>query len=99
MTQVEYGTTTSYGTFAPASPNTTPVTSHSQALTGLAAGTLHHYRVLSRDAAGNLATSGDFTLTTTAADTTAPVISAVQAGSITQTGASITWTWSMPAAA
>jgi hypothetical protein len=60
--QVEYGTTTSYGSTT--SLNTTFLTAHSVALTGLNAGTLYHYRVRSRDAAGNLAVSGDFTLTT-----------------------------------
>ena len=73
------------------------VTAHSQAVSGLQPGTLYHYRVKSRDAAGNLATSGDFTFTTAAAppppaDTTAPTISAVQAGSVTSSGATITWT-------
>jgi hypothetical protein len=42
------------------------VTSHSQALVGLAAGTKYHYRVRSRDVAGNLTVSSDFMLTTTA---------------------------------
>src|SRR5690606_14906665 len=65
---------------------------HSQPLTGLLPGTTYHYRVLSRDAAGNLATSADFSFVTVAPDTTPPVISAVEAGSLTQTGATITWT-------
>jgi glucose/arabinose dehydrogenase/endonuclease YncB( thermonuclease family) len=92
-TQVEYGTTITYGsstTLAPAM-----VTAHSQAVSGLQPNTLYHYRVKSKDAAGNLATSGDFTFTTATAsppDTTPPVISAVQAGSITSSGATITWT-------
>jgi len=60
--QVEYGTTTAYGNST--TLNTSLVTSHSQALTGLTASTLYHYRVRSKDAAGNLATSGDFTFTT-----------------------------------
>jgi hypothetical protein len=60
--QVEYGTSTGYGSSTPL--NTSMVTSHSVALSGLAAATLYHYRVKSRDAAGNPATSGDFTLTT-----------------------------------
>ena len=65
------------------------VTSHSASLSGLAANTLYHYRVKSRDAAGNLATSGDFTFTTAAApDTTAPVISGVGSSGITSSGAS-----------
>ena len=90
-TQVEYGTTTSYGSST--TLNSSLVTSHSQSLSGLTASTLYHYRVKSSDAAGNPATSGDYTFTTTAApDTTAPVISSVTATSITSTGATITWT-------
>ena len=46
------------------------VTSHSASLSGLAANTLYHYRVKSRDAAGNLATSGDFTFTTASSSST-----------------------------
>jgi phosphodiesterase/alkaline phosphatase D-like protein len=89
-TQVEYGTTTAYGTST--TLNTALVTSHSQGLSGLAPSTLYHYRVKSRDGAGNLATSADFTFTTLAADTTAPVISAVQATNVTANGATIGWT-------
>jgi hypothetical protein len=44
------------------------------------------------DGANNLATSGDFTFTTAAADTTPPVISAVAAGSVTKARATISWT-------
>ena len=62
--QVEYGLTAAYGTLAPL--NTTLVTAHVQTLTGLAAGTLCHYRVRSRDASGALTVSGDFTFTTLA---------------------------------
>ena len=61
-TQVEYGTTTSYGSSTPV--NSAMTTSHSAGLSGLSASTLYHYRVKSRDAAGNLATSGDQTFTT-----------------------------------
>lgn len=64
-TQVQYGTTTAYG--ATTALNSSLLTTHSQALTGLAAATTYYYRVLSRDAAGNLATSGNFTLRTLAA--------------------------------
>ena len=42
------------------------VTSHSVGLTGLTASRLYHYRVKSKDAAGNLAVSSDFTFTTSA---------------------------------
>jgi hypothetical protein len=61
-TQVEYGRTTAYGTTT--SLTTSLVTLHSQALSGLAPNTVYHYRVKSRDAAGNLAVSGDFTFKT-----------------------------------
>ncbi len=60
--RVEYGSSISYGSFTTLDPAN--VTSHSQPLSGLVPNTLYHYRVLSRDAAGNLATSGDFTFTT-----------------------------------
>jgi len=61
-TQVEYGVTTAYGSVT--SLKTSLVTSHSQALSGLAPRTWYHYRVKSQDAAGNLAVSGDFTFKT-----------------------------------
>jgi hypothetical protein len=69
--QVEYGPTTAYGQSTTLNPAL--VTAHSQGLSGLTAGTIYHYRVKSRDAAGNLAVSGDFTFTT-APDTTPPTV-------------------------
>ena len=68
-TQVEYGTTTSYGSST--TLNTTMLTAHSATLSGLSAGTLYNYRVKSRDAAGNLATSGNFTFTTSSSTSSA----------------------------
>jgi hypothetical protein len=85
--QVEYGTTTSYGSTT--TLDTTLVTSHSEPLSGLTAATTYHYRVRSKDSSGNLAVSGDFTFTTAG---TPPVISNVQATGITSSGATITWT-------
>jgi hypothetical protein len=41
-------------------------------ISGLLASQLYHYRVKSKDAAGNLATSGDYTFTTAGGDTGAP---------------------------
>ena len=64
-TQVEYGLTASYGSATVLNP--TLSTGHSQPLTGLAIGTIYHYRVKSKDAAGNLATSADLTFTTSSA--------------------------------
>ncbi|MCX9028215.1 MAG: carboxypeptidase regulatory-like domain-containing protein [Candidatus Methanoperedens sp.] len=61
-TQVEYGITTSYGISTEL--NTSLGTSHSQTFSGLTVSTLYHYRVKSKDAAGNLAISGDNTFTT-----------------------------------
>lgn len=61
-TLVEYGTSVAYGSKASA---TARVTSHSQALSGLAASTLYHYRVTSVDQYGQVSVSGDFTFSTT----------------------------------
>jgi hypothetical protein len=60
--QVEYGTTTAYGSTT--TLNTSMVTSHSVNITGLASNTKYHYRVKSRDAASNLATGADNTFMT-----------------------------------
>jgi glucose/arabinose dehydrogenase len=60
--QVEYGTSTAYGSTTSLDSNL--VTSHSVNLSGLTAATTYHYRVKSRDSAGNLAISGNFTFTT-----------------------------------
>ncbi|MBI4313670.1 MAG: fibronectin type III domain-containing protein, partial [Candidatus Omnitrophica bacterium] len=69
--QVEYGLTTAYGSST--SLDSALITNHRVTLSGLAAGTTYHYRVHSKDAAGNLATSGDFTVRTQdPPDTTAP---------------------------
>ena len=78
-TQVEYGTTIGYGYST--TLNSTLITSHSQSLSGLTASTLYHYRVKSKDAAGNLATSGDQTFTTQ--DT--PVITGTISGTVKNT--------------
>src|SRR5207249_8319966 len=69
-----YGLTTAYGSATVL--NVSLITAHSQALSSLAAGTLYHYRVKSRDAVGNLAISGDVTFTTLAPpDATSPTVS------------------------
>ncbi len=86
--RVEYGTTTAYGSMTTLSP--TLVTSHVISLAGLTGGTLYHYRVRSKDPAGNLAVSGDFTFTTRALDSvppsasiTAPIAGATVSNSVT----------------
>jgi hypothetical protein len=71
--QVEYGTTISYGSST--TLNTNLITSHSQNLSGLTSSALYHYRVKSRDAAGNLAVSADQTFTTRTPTVTTGTIS------------------------
>jgi len=61
-TQIEYGTSISYGNVTTRFAWLT--TSHSWTVSGLSASTLYHYRVLSTDEAGNSAVSNDYTFTT-----------------------------------
>jgi hypothetical protein len=69
--QVEFGTTTSYGSTTTVNPAL--VLNHSVSLTGLNAATLYHYRVISVDRGGNITRSADFTFTTAApVDVTPP---------------------------
>jgi hypothetical protein len=68
--QVEYGTTTSYG--GSTGINGSMLTSHLQTIGGLSANTFYHYRVKSKDATGNQAVSSDYTFTTL--NTGAPTI-------------------------
>ncbi len=67
--QVNYGTTSTYGSSS--ALNSTLVTSHSVTLSGLAASTLYHYQARSADSLGALGTSGDLIFTTLAAGTSA----------------------------
>jgi hypothetical protein len=60
--QVEYGPTVAYGLSTPLEPGL--AWTHEQQVTGLVPGTTYHFRVRSRDAAGVLAVSPDFTFTT-----------------------------------
>jgi peptidoglycan/xylan/chitin deacetylase (PgdA/CDA1 family) len=90
--RVDYGITDAYGANVAA---TTLGTSHSLELTGLDPNTSYHYKVTSKDAAGNTTVSGDLTFTTAelppVEDTVPPVIEAVVATGITTTGATISW--------
>src|SRR5262249_34748111 len=69
--EVEYGTTTAYGSFS--TLDTAMVTAHTIVVAGLSPSTLYHFRVRSRDATGNLGLSGDSTFATL--DGTPPVVS------------------------
>lgn len=63
-TRIEYGISESYGNTT--GVNAAMVISHSQDISGLTALTLYHYRVVSLDASGNEAVSGDYSFTTLA---------------------------------
>jgi hypothetical protein len=72
--QVEYGTTTSYGSST--AVNNAIVTSHTQSLSGLASSTLYHYRVHSKSTSGVEGISGDFAfVTSNGSDTVPPTVS------------------------
>ncbi|MDH4028308.1 MAG: fibronectin type III domain-containing protein [Nitrospirota bacterium] len=90
-TQIEYGTSTSYGSAT--ALNSTLSTAHSQNITGLSSSTLYHYRVRSSDAAGNLAVSADYIFTTaTPPDTIPPTIPGnIQASAVSATEVNISW--------
>jgi Bacterial Ig domain len=90
--QVEYGTTAAYGSST--ALDTTAVTAHSVALSGLQGGTLYHFRVRSGAPGGVVAVSADGTFTT--ATPPAPVISAISVGGVSSSGATVTWTTDTP---
>ncbi len=82
--QVNYGPTTAYGQTT--ALDSALVTSHPVALSGLTASTLYHYRVRSKDAAGNEAIGTDTTFTTAPPpDTTPPTGSVTINGGATAT--------------
>ena len=63
--QVEYGLTPSYGALSP--EDSTLTTTHEIRLAGLNSNATYHFRVISQDAQGNRAVSGDAQFTTLAA--------------------------------
>lgn len=72
--QVEFGSTISYGSMS--TLQTTPTTSHSILLENLTPDTTYHYRVLSVDSIGNIASSADITfMTDSPPDVVHPVLS------------------------
>jgi hypothetical protein len=93
-TQISWGTDVSYslGSFS----NGTYTIGHSVPLSGLPPGTLIHFRITATDPAGNVGMSGDQTFTTLTSGAP-PIISNVQAISITDTTAVITWDTNIPA--
>ncbi len=79
--QVEYGATASYGSTTAFNPAL--LIGHAVPLSGLTSGATYHYRVKSKDAAGNLAISPDQTFTTTPAQTNT---SSLTISNVTSTG-------------
>ena len=67
---IQYGTTTSYGFLL--GTNSTLTTSHTRTLSKLLAGTIYHFRIITSDSDGNTVYGKDrtFTTTTTSATTT-----------------------------
>ena len=92
--KVWYGTTTPVNASTSALVvNMTLVTAHDVALTGLMPGTTYRYVVSSADASGNVSTGSELSFTTAAlADTTAPTLSGIAAGSIMVTSSHVLWT-------
>ena len=68
--QVDYGTTSSYGQSTPLDPSL--VTAHSITLAGLSANSTYHVRVNSKNYSGYLVTSADYTFKTNPPLTTPP---------------------------
>jgi hypothetical protein len=87
--QVNYGTTTSYGSSTTLDTNL--VTAHSETITGLAAGTVYDFDVVSTNAAAQSVTSPNATFTTPATTATPPNVGYVFAWGISNTGAVVTW--------
>jgi lysophospholipase L1-like esterase len=91
-TQVDYGLNANYSQTSPLSA--TRVTAHAATLNGLTQNTTYHYRVKSRDLAGNLAVSGDFVFTTPPA--TALMLLSPNGGEWLLNGGSQRITWNAP---
>lgn len=89
--RVQYGTTSNHGLLA---TNGILVLNHNIVLGGLAQNTVYHFQVVSRDFAGNTATSSGNTFITSSAttsDTSAPIISSIAVSSISTSSATVTW--------
>lgn len=92
--QVEYGLTASYG--SQSGINSSLVTNHYFTLTGLTASATYHYRVKSKDAAGNLAISGDQVFTNAPRDFTPPTITSISVTGITANSAVVNFATDEP---
>lgn len=86
--QVEYGLTTAYGSTTVL--DNTPLSTHSQSISGLAAATVYHYRVIS-----GAATSGDYIFSTDAGGF--PIFSAIASNVLGTSSATVSWNTDVPA--
>ncbi len=85
--EIVYGTTSSYGTSV---SDPALVTIHQKTITGLVMGDTYHYKITSKDAAGNSTSTKDAKFTTSS-DVTAPVISLIASTDLTANSVKITW--------
>jgi len=94
---VDFGLTVSYGNTQ--GNSSVSAKSHTVNMAGLAPNTKYYYRPKSIDGSGNVGSKEDpsyfFTTQVDASAGTLPIISSVQAASITATSAQITWTTSV----
>ncbi len=91
--QIEYGLADAYG--FQTTLNVTLGTAHIQTLTNLQPGTAYHFRVKSKDTAGNVTISEDHVFTTVSAPIvvdTPPIILTQNVVSVTPTGLTVLWT-------
>jgi glucose/arabinose dehydrogenase/PKD repeat protein len=88
--EVEYGTTTAYGTLTPLDPSL--LTAHSVGLGGLLANTTYNYRARSKDAAGNERIGNNNTVRTLGVDATPPSVPAgLSASPVSTTAINLSW--------
>ena len=88
--QVNYGTTTSYGSSSLL--NVSLSTTHSVTLTGLMPATTYNYQAVSANSSSATATSANYTFQTSAPVAAPPVISNIQTSATTTNSVTITWT-------
>jgi len=94
--QIEYGLALPYALATPLAEALE--TSHRLTFCGLLPGTTYHFRVLSRDASGNLAASGDALLTTLEGEEPPlPLIQDVRLEDRSSTGLTVVWETDRPA--
>ena len=87
--QVNYGTTSSYGTTT--TRTTALVTGQAVALTGLTPSTTYNYRVISANSSGGSTTSANYTFTTPSASATPPAVAYVAFWGVNNNGVTISW--------